>query len=384
MSRSPRSGAPDPVEDAVPVGVRIAGAYAWRILVVVAVLALVGILVVRLEDIVIPFLIALILSALLVPLARFLQRHHWPKWVAVLTSWIVVLAAIGALTLVVTAQIQHDLPALEKHLHSSIRKLQDLINTQPFGITAKQINRWVDDGTTYLQKHASSLAGGVKSAGTGALHALEGVFIVIFTTLFVLIDGGRIWAWVIRLFPRRARSRIDAAGQAGWRTLTSFIRVQLVVAVTDAIGIAVGAAIFGVPLAIPIGVIVFICAFVPVVGAIVAGVVAVLIALVFNGWVIALVVLGIVLLVQQLESHVLHPLLTGSAVKVHPLGIVLGVAAGSSIAGVAGAFFAVPFIATVNAMIVAAAHHDPDELTGAGHDPDPRASEREAQRAPRP
>jgi putative heme transporter len=381
LPRFTRSAAPDPVEDAVPVGVRIAGAYSWRILVVVAVLSVVGILVVRLEDIVIPFLIALILSALLVPLARFLQRHHWPKWVAIVTSWVVVLAAIGTLALIVTAQVQYDLPSLENHLHRSITQLQALIDTKPFGISASQINKWIDDGISYLQTHAGSIAGGFKSAGTGAVHAAEGVFIVIFTTLFVLIDGGRIWRWVTHLFPTRARGRINAAGEAGWRTLTSFIRVQLIVAVTDALGIAIGAWAFGVPLAIPIGVVVFIGAFVPVVGAIVGGVFAVLIALVFNGWVVALIVLGIVILVQQLESHVLHPFLTGSAVKVHPLGIVLGVTAGTSIAGVAGAFFAVPFIATVNAMIVAAAHHDPNELTGAGHDGDPRASEHDEDRA---
>jgi predicted PurR-regulated permease PerM len=180
---------------------------------------------------------------------------------------------------------------------------------------------------------------------------------------------------VVRIFPRRARSRIDTAGHAGWRTLTSFIRVQLVVAATDAVGIGVGAWLLGVPLAVPIAVIVFFGAFVPVVGAIVGGVLAVGIALVFTGWVQALVMLGIVLLVQQVESHVLHPLLTGSAVKVHPLGVVLGVVSGTALAGVPGAFFAVPFIATVNSMIVAAAHHDPDELTGAGHDPDPHARE---------
>ena len=251
---------------------------------------------------------------------------------------------------------------------------------QPFGITVQQLDTWISDIVPYIQTHASDIGTGFAAAGLGIVHAIEGIFIVIFVTLFALIDGPRMWRWFVRVWPRAARPRLTAAGHAGWRTLTSFIRVQLVVAGTDAIGIGVGAAILGVPLAIPIAVIVFLGAFVPVVGAIVGGIVAVGIALLFNGWVHAVIMLGIVILVQQVESHVLHPLLTGSAVKVHPLGVVLGVATGAALAGIAGAFFAVPFIATANAMIVAAYRTDPDELTGAGHDP---GAARERRRRPR-
>jgi putative heme transporter len=351
----------DPADEAVPIGMRVAGAFSWRLLVVGAALAVVVALVVLLQDIVVPFLVALLLCALLAPMSAFLQRHRWPKWLAVLSCFVAIVLVIGAIALVVTAQIRYDLPSLEQRLHHTVRSLQSLLDSQPFGITASELNRWVSEGTSYLQSHASSILSGFQEAGSGAVHALEGLFIIVFTTLFVLIDGQRIWAWVVRLFPRRAHPRLEVAGQAGWKTLTSFIRVQLVVAVTDALGVVIGALVLQVPLAIPIGVIVFLGAFVPVVGAIVAGTVAVLVALVFNGWVPALVMLGIVVLVQQLESHVLHPFLTGSAVKVHPLGVVLGVTAGTTIAGVVGAFFAVPFIATVNSMVTAAAAWRPED-----------------------
>jgi len=353
----------DPADEAVPIGMRVAGAFSWRLLVVGAALAVVIALVVLLQDIVVPFLVALLLCALLAPMSAFLQRHRWPKWTAVLSCFVAIVLVIGAIALIVTAQIRYDLPSLEQRLHHTVRSLQSLLDSQPFGITASELNRWVSEGTAYLQSHASSILSGFQEAGSGAVHALEGLFIIVFTTLFVLIDGQRIWAWVVRLFPRRAHRRLEVAGQAGWKTLTSFIRVQLVVAVTDALGVVIGALALQIPLAIPIGVIVFLGAFVPVVGAIVAGTVAVLIALVFNGWVPALVMLGIVVLVQQLESHVLHPFLTGSAVKVHPLGVVLGVTAGTTIAGVVGAFFAVPFIATVNAMVTAAAAWRPEDPT---------------------
>jgi predicted PurR-regulated permease PerM len=366
----------DSADAHVPLGLRVAGAFSWRMLLVVLGLGVVAAVVVRMSDVAVPFLVGLILSALLVPFARFLERHHWPRWPTVIAAWVVVLAAVAVLALIVTAQVRYDLPSLEQRVRHTTASFQALLATHPFGLTSHKINEYVAKAGTYLQQHASSFLGGFSRAGSTLAHALEGVFIVVFTTLFALIDGGRIWGWVVRVFPRTAAPRIEAAGAAGWRTLSSFIRVQLVVAVTDAIGIGVGSALVGVPLAVPIAVIVFVGAFVPVVGAIVGGIVAVVIALLFNGWVQALIVLGIVILVQQLESHVLHPLLTGSAVKVHPLGIVLGVAAGTSVAGIAGAFFAVPFIATVNAMVVAAAHADPAELTGAGHDPDPGARER--------
>ncbi|BDZ47850.1 hypothetical protein GCM10025867_00910 [Frondihabitans sucicola] len=305
-----------------------------------------------------------------------LRRRHVPKWLSIVVAFVVVFGVIAGLGLLVTQQVTSELPALEKQITKALKSGESLLATHPFGLTEAKVNGYITDAESWLQKNASKLGAGAAAAGSSAIHLLEGVFIVIFVTLFTLIDGGRIFDWVAGLFPRRARGRIHAAGDAGWRTLTSFIRVQLVVAATDAVGIGLGAFILGVPLAVPIAVIVFFGAFVPVVGAIVGGIAAVGIALVFNGWVHALIMLGIVLLVQQIESHVLHPLLTGSAVKVHPLGVVLGVTAGSTIAGVAGAFFAVPFIATVNAMIVAAYHHDPDEITGAGHDPDPKAKEK--------
>jgi putative heme transporter len=365
----------EPRPDPIPRGLRVGAGFTWRVLVIILGIGVAVFLALRMSEVVIPFLIALVLSALLVPFSAFLQQHHWPKWLAVVTSWIVVFAALAALATIVTLQIRYELPRIEKQVTATIESGRELLATHPFGLTEKQLTGWVTDVIAFVQGHAGQIGSGVAAAGLGAVHVIEALFIIIFVTLFALIDGRGIWLWVTRIFPRAAQPRILAAGAAGWRTLTSFIRVQLVVAAVDAIGIGVGAAILGVPLAIPIAVIVFLGAFVPVVGAIVGGVVAVGIALLFNGWVHALIMLGIVLVVQQLESHVLHPLLTGSAVKVHPLGVVLGVATGAAVGGIAGAFFAVPFIATSNAMIIAAKRLDPDELTGAGHDPDPRARE---------
>jgi len=356
LSRSGNDAeAADEPDDLTPTGLRTGALFTGRVLIIAAGLALVGVLIYELAEIVIPFVIGLFLAALLAPLSSFLQRHRWPKWLAVISAWVVVFAVLVALTLLVTEQIRTELPKIERQVTDAVAGAKAFLATHPFGLTDAKVAQYVSDGLGWLQDHASQLGSGAAEAGTAVIHILEGTFIVIFVTLFSLIDGRRIWSWVVRIFPRRAHARINAAGEAGWHTLTNFIRIQLVVAATDAVGIGIGAWILGAPLAVPIAVIVFFGALVPVVGAIVSGIVAVGIVLVFNGWVQALIMLGIVLLVQQLESHLLHPLLTGSAVKVHPLGVVLGVTAGTAVAGIAGAFFAVPFIATANSMITAAA-----------------------------
>jgi predicted PurR-regulated permease PerM len=179
--------------------------------------------------------------------------------------------------------------------------------------------------------------------------------LVLFTTLFVLIDGRGIFEWTVRLFPRRARDAARGAGLTGWTTLTAFARVQVFVAFVDAVGIGLGAFIIGLffngfPLLVPIVIAVFLGSFIPIVGAVVSGVLAVIVALVFLGPLPALVMLAVVLLVQQLEGHVLQPLIMGAAVNVHPLAVVLAVAAGGFLADIPGTLFAVPLVAVANAI----------------------------------
>jgi putative heme transporter len=343
------------VDRSVPVGMRIAGAWSWRILVVLGVIAVFIGLVVVLEDIVVPFLIGIVIAALLVPFSNWLQRHHVPKWAAIVISLVGGLAAVAALIWLVVAQIADAYPDLRDQTVARYADIKQLLLNSGLGVSEKDIAGWFTDLQTWAQNNSSKIISGVATAGSGATHVAEGLFIILFTVIFLLVDGKGVWRWIVRVFPKRARAAIDGAGVAGWATLTSFIRVQIFVAFVDAVGIGLGAVFCGVPLAVPIAVVVFLGAFVPVVGAIVTGILAVVIALLFNGWVIALVMLGVVLLVQQIEGHVLQPLVMGSAVKVHPLAVVLGVAAASGLAGIAGAFFAVPLIATVNSMITAVA-----------------------------
>ncbi len=345
------------VHDSVTPGMRIAAAWSWRVLVVAGVVALFLFLVVQLKYIVIPMMVALLLSALLVPFSNWLQKHRWPKWAAVALSELGVLAIITGLIWLTARTVINGYPALAEQTLVRWEDLKAWLLESPLHLSEADIQAWADQLFEALQQDSSALWSGALSLGSTVGHVLAGFLLVLFATLFILIDGRGIWHWIVRIFPRKARAAMIGGGEAGWITLSTFVRVQVLVAFIDAVGIGLGAFILGLfydgfPLVIPIAIVVFLGSFIPVVGAVVSGAIAVFIALVFMGPWPAFVMLLIVIGVQQLEGHVLQPFLVGNAVKVHPLAVVIAVAAGGFLAGIPGALFAVPVVATLNAMIV--------------------------------
>ncbi|MCD5346569.1 AI-2E family transporter [Agromyces sp. H3Y2-19a] len=340
------------VESSVPYGVRLAGAWSWRLLLIAGVLAVVVFLVIQLRLILIPLLVAVLLSALLVPFSAFLRRHGWPKWLAVAVAMLSALAVVGGLLTLGIWQIVRGADELTAQSLVAWDDFRAWLLAGPLHITEAQLNDWVEQAVTAVQQDMGIIWSGALSLGSTVGHFLAGMLLALFATLFMLIDGRGIWNWIVGIFPRRARTAVDGAGQAGWETLQNFVRVQILVATIDAIGIGLGAFFLGLPLAIPIAILVFLGSFIPIVGAVVTGALAVFVALVYSGFWPAVIMLGIVLLVQQIEGHVLQPLIMGTAVKVHPLGVVVAVATGSFLAGIPGALFAVPVAAVVNVMIL--------------------------------
>lgn len=330
---------------------RLAAAWSWRLLLVGGVLAVVIFLIFQLRLIIIPVLVAVLLGALLVPFSLFLQRHGWPRWLAIVTALVSAFAVVGGLLTLGITQIVRGSGDLAAQSLVAWDDFRAMLLASPLHITETQLNDFVDQVVASAQQDGSILLSGALSAGSTLGHFFAGMLLAIFATIFVLIDGRGIWNWIIGVFPRRARAAVDGAGEAGWATLQNFVKVQVLVAAIDAVGIGLGAFLLGVPLAIPIGILVFLGSFIPIVGAVITGALAVFVALVYNGWIIALVMLGVVLLVQQVEGHILQPLIMGTAVKVHPLGVVVAVSAGSLLAGIPGALFAVPVAAVMNVMI---------------------------------
>lgn len=343
-----RTGAEQPI----PSGVEIASQWAWRLLVIAAFFAVVFWLIATLKEIVVPFLVALLISALLSPLVNFLRKHRWPKWLAIITALLLLIAVVGGLIVLVTLEVRAGLPQLEKESVQRYADVKSFLLTSPLQIDESQIDGYISQAGALIQKNSSTILSGALTVGSTAGHLLAGGLLAAFATIFVLIDGRGVWAWIVRILPRRARVAVDGAGQSGWLTLTTFVRVQIFVAAGDAVGIGLVAFFLGLPLVIPLAVIVFLASFIPVVGAIITGVFAVVVALVYVGPIPALVMLAGVLLVHLMEAHVLQPLVMGSAIKVHPLAVVFSVAAGTYIAGIPGALFAVPTVAVLHVVVV--------------------------------
>jgi predicted PurR-regulated permease PerM len=360
---APDVPAPVNPDDLVPAAMRIAAAWSWRILVVAAVVALVGFIIVQLRLVAIPFFVALLLAALLVPFSTWLQRKGWPKWLAVAVNELAVIAVVAGLITVVVIQVRSGWPDLQEQTLAKYEEFKDFLLASPLHLTEADIEGYFEGLITSISDDTSALVEqGLDLASLGG-HILAGTLLTLFVTLFILIDGRGIWNWVVKVFPMRARPAIIGAGEAGWLTLSIFVRVQIFVAAIDAVGIGLGAFILGLfyggfPLVIPIAIAVFLASFIPVVGAVVSGGVAVFVALVYLGPLPALIMLGIVILVQQVEGHVLQPLLVGAAVKVHPVAVVLAVATGGFVAGIPGALFAVPLVAVLNVMIGYIARED--------------------------
>ncbi|GAA2970427.1 putative PurR-regulated permease PerM [Microbacterium terrae] len=340
------------VSDVVPRGLSIAAAYSWRILFVAAAIGLAVWLVIELKLLVIPLLVAILVTALLWPAFTWMLRSRVPRWLAIVISVVGTLAIVTGLMWLAVWQITLQWDSVQASTVAALDQFRQYLIDGPLHLTEEQIDGMLDQGVSFLQQQADLLWNGALALGSTVGHIATGIVLSLFILLCLLADGAGVWRWALRLFPRRARPAADGAGHAGFITVVNYARTQLLVATIDAIGIGIGAFFLGVPLAIPIAVLVFLGAFVPIVGAVVTGAVAVFLALVYNGPWIALWMLVVVLAVQQIEGHILQPLLMGSAVKVHPLAIVLVVAGGTLIAGIPGALFAVPLAAFVNVVAI--------------------------------
>jgi predicted PurR-regulated permease PerM len=332
----------------VPHSLRIAAAWSWRLIVVGvvgwALLHFIGIV----SIVVVPLAISLLLSALLAPAVRWLLKMRVPRSLATFLVLICGIAAVaGTLTLVIS-QFVDGVGELTQKASEGVRQIQNWARTGPLHLSDAQVNQAIDNAQQWVNEHTSQLTStGIATAAT-LFEVVTGMLLVLFSTFFFLRDGRKIWRFIVRLFPVQARWSLADAGDASWATLGSYVRATVLVAFIDAVGIGTALVILDIPFPFPLAALVFLGAFIPIVGASVSGAVAVLVALVDQGWVIALIVLGAVILVQQVEGHVLQPLIMGRAVAIHPLVVIIGIACGATLAGIIGALVAVPLIAVLN------------------------------------
>jgi len=336
---------------AVPYPLRVAAAASWRALAVLGMVVVVGYVVVALQVVVIPVAVALLLTALLGPVVDWLTRHRIPRGLATLVVLVGGLSLIGGLLAFVIQAFVTGLPALQAQVGHSVAKIRLWLQNPPFGLPPMNMQNLLDTLSQEMSTNSTTITSEALSTAVTLGQYLTGAALALFTLIYFLYGGRSMWGFLLRAVPCSARARADVAGQRGFASLVGFIRATVLVAVVDAVGIGIGLLAVGAPLVLPLAALTFLAAFIPVIGAVLSGVVAVLVVLVTNGPVSALIVLGVVIGVQQLEGNVLQPLLLGRAVKLNGMSVVLAVAVGSVLAGIAGALLAVPLLAMLNAGI---------------------------------
>lgn len=318
-----------------------------QLLLIAAALVVVGYVLGRLWSILLPIVLGLLIATVLWPATRFLRDHRWPPALASLTVLLTFIAGLAGIVAAIAPQVAAQVTDLADAASAALQSVQERLQGPPLNLGEDQIGNAVDSVINSIQGNAQNIAGyalsGASAVGTGLVNLVLALVLV----FFFLKDGPRWVPWLAAQTGPRAAPHVAALSYKTWATLSEFIRQQALVGFIDAFFIGLGLWILGVPLVIPLSVLTFFGAFIPIIGAFVAGAFAVLIALVSNGFTTALIVLGIVLLVQQIEGNVLQPIIQGRGFNLHAAVVILAVTAGGSLAGIIGAFLAVPVAALV-------------------------------------
>ena len=318
-----------------------------QLLLILAALYVIGWIAGQLWSILLPIVLGLLITTVLWPPTRFLRNHRWPPALAASIVLLGFLALLGGVVALIAPQIAGQVDELTASVTQGLDDVQAWLSGPPFNLGEDAVGNAVDDAINSLQENASSIAGYALTGASAIGNGLLNLVLALILCFFFLKDGPRWVPWLSAQTGRRAAPHVAALSQKSWSTLSEFIKQQALVGFVDAFFIGIGLLVLGVPLVLPLAIITFFGAFVPIIGAFVAGFFAVIIALVDQGFTDALIVFGIVLLVQQIEGNVLQPIIQGRGFNLHAAVVILAVTAGSSLAGITGAFLSVPVAALI-------------------------------------
>ena len=294
---------------------------------------------------------AILLAGLLLPLKRLVGRGMRNDHAAAGLTMVIFLGGLIGIAYITGAQLVSGFAELRDSVFAALEELETWLREGPLQLGDAGLTQYLDQAQEWITGNSGQILTGALAAGSriGTFTVALGLTLV--TTFFFLADGRRIWMWFVRLLPREVEDRIDRAFTTGFASVRAYVKTQAIVAAVDAAGIGIGALVLGLPLVLPLTIVVFFASFVPVVGAFISGALVVLIAWFSQGFVTALIMLGIVLAVQQIEGNVLQPVLMSRAVDLHPWGVIIGVTVGSYLYGIVGALFAVPVMALIKVVV---------------------------------
>lgn len=326
-----------------------ASEWVWRSVVVGVGVLLVVYVLSHLLVVALPVIVALLLSTVLVPVVRWLEHRGLPPALAALLALLGFVALVAGAVGLLVPQVAGQVGEVRDSVAEGLQTVRQFAG-RSLGVSQAEVEQAIEQAPERLQDQASSIGTGVLSGAVLLVEFVTGVLLTLVLLFFFLKDRHQLNAWFLARTPTRRRDGLRAVSERVWRTVAGYVRGQAIIAVVDGVGIGLGLLLIGVPLVIPLAVLVFLGAFVPIVGAFVAGTVAVLVALVSNGLGDALLVLAVILGVQQLEGHVLQPVVLGHALPLHPVVVLLAIAAGTVLGGVVGAFLAVPVAGVISAI----------------------------------
>ncbi|MER7578735.1 AI-2E family transporter [Kitasatospora sp. NPDC097691] len=366
----------------MPAGLRTAAGYAWRLgLLGVGAYLIVDVLA-RLELPLIALFLALVITSVLRPLVDLLAKAM-PRSLAVLLAFVCTIVVIGGVLTLVGTTVADEWSRLGNELRGGLGRIDRWLTGSPFHLrpgTVTDLRAKIGD---FISAHRSTLVSTALSGAGRAVELLTGLALAVFCSVFFLHSGDRMWSWAQQQLPARSSTVWDRAGRAAWRTFAGYTRGVLIVAATNAVLVGIALSILGVPLVLPLTVLEFVAALIPLIGSPIALAIASVVALAARGPVIALLVLALIVVIGQIEGHLLHPLVLGWSVRIHPVVIALSVIGGAVLGGVLGAVVAVPVVSVAWAVIGelrdVRAHRAP-----AGRSrPDPPADGRPADDRPR-
>jgi predicted PurR-regulated permease PerM len=342
----------------VPRWLQVSAGWSWRLLLLVALLYVAGKIATMIYVVVVPFAAAILLSALLQPLTARLRRAGMGPLSATWASLLLAFALIGGVVWLVTTRIEAEYSTLVTEVRKTSTQLQSWLGGAPFHIKTGNLTKLTDNLANYLSQHRSSVEGAAVTGGKIVFELLAGIVLCFFITFFLTKDGGRIWSWLISGLTQDGARRANLAGRAAWQAVVYYVRGTVVVAGIHASVLAITLVVVGSPLVAPLAVLMFIAAFIPLVGMLIAGAVAVLIVVATKGLISAVIVLAVMVVMNQLEEHLLQPQVVGKLLRLHPLAVILALASGAELAGIVGAVVAVPLTASLTAG-ARALRHDP-------------------------
>lgn len=347
-------------DDTVPAWLRTTAGWSWRLLMIVAAVALIFFATAQVQLVFVAVFLALVITSVLRPVTDFYSRVMPRALATALAILSALLFIAGLLTYVITS-VAGQWESLAEQFDRGIEQIFDFLEHGPLPvtITADDVNGWIDNGQKWLGEHGGDIASQAAASAGSVFEALAAIALAIFCTVFFLARGKDMWTWFLNQLPARTRDSWKVAGGSGWYTFSGYARGTVIIALLDGILAGIFLAILGVPLAAPLAVLVFIGAFIPIIGAPLAMIIAAIVALAAKGIWIALVVTIGIALIGQLEGHIFQPLIMGKQVSLHPVVVALSVTAGTLLAGILGAVVSVPLVAVAWSVFSHLRHKDP-------------------------